>query len=71
MNPSFIVIHPSESAEYSAEFEFNFQRALLLSLLRDGDLTQEQFDRCIERLSRKNIDRKEGGVYNKKLEVSL
>lgn len=65
MNSPFVVIRSHEPTEYSADFGFSFQRAILLSLLNDGSLTQEQYDRCIERLSRKNIDRTHGGVYNK------
>jgi len=38
---------------YPPEFIHNFQRALLLSLLERGLLTQGQFERCAEELQRR------------------
>lgn len=41
-----------DKAEYW-EFRFHFQRSILLSLLIGGDLTQQQHDACMEKLSHK------------------
>ena len=39
---------------YPPEFIHNFQRALLLSLLERGLLTQGQYERCAEELQKRS-----------------
>lgn len=42
--------HPNTELNKKIEFIQNFQAAILLTLLKDKQITKCQFDRCIEEL---------------------
>lgn len=45
--------NPCLDTEGYKDFNFNFRRALLLSLLEGKKLTQSQFEACMDKISRK------------------